>query len=125
MGFIPRKVPHHLDQTSCPHVIHFMIIDQDRGSLASSTVCSPDCQDYESSDYAPVSTGGHIIIIEIIIMITRPKPAFGRQGLDWDRWARIQFSQVHFGAKTSLNQQGGPTDLLWSKNVTATNRGSD
>ena len=29
---------------------------------------------------------------------TRPKPAFGRQGLDWDRWARIQFSQVHFGA---------------------------
>ena len=30
---------------------------------------------------------------------TRPKPAYGRQGLDWDRWARIQFSQVHFGAK--------------------------
>ena len=30
--------------------------------------------------------------------MTRPKPAFGRQGLDWDRWARIQFSQVHFGA---------------------------
>ena len=20
---------------------------------------------------------------------TRPKPAYGRQGLDWDRWARI------------------------------------
>ena len=34
----------------------------------------------------------------IIIYNTRPKPAFGRQGLDWDRWARIQFSQVHFGA---------------------------
>ena len=32
-------------------------------------------------------------------VITRPKPAYGRQGLDWDRWARIQFSQVHFGAK--------------------------
>ena len=46
-----------------------MIIDQDRGSLASSTVCSPDCQDYESSDYAPVSTGCPIIIIEIITMI--------------------------------------------------------
>ena len=27
---------------------------------------------------------------------TRPKPAYGRQGLDSDRWARIQFSQVHF-----------------------------
>ena len=48
---------------------HILIIDQDRGSLASSTVCSPDCQDYESSDYAPVSTGCPIIIIEIIIMI--------------------------------------------------------
>ena len=29
-----------------------------------------------------------------ILFPTRPKPAFGRQGLDWDRWARIQFSQV-------------------------------
>ena len=35
---------------------------------------------------------------------TRPKPAYGRQGLDWDRWARIQFSQVHFGAKLDSNQ---------------------
>jgi len=34
-----------------------------------------------------------------LFAITRPKPAYGRQGLDWDRWARIQFSQVHFGAK--------------------------
>ena len=25
IGFIPRKVPHHLDQTSYPHVIHIMI----------------------------------------------------------------------------------------------------
>ena len=31
---------------------------------------------------------------------TRPKPAYSRQGLDSDRWARIQFSQVYFGAKT-------------------------
>ena len=44
---------------------------------------------------------------------TRPKPAYGRQGLDWDRWARIQFSQVHFGAKLDS------TDLLWCKNVTS------
>ena len=57
------------------------------------------------------------------ICLTRPKPAFGRQGLDWDRWARIQFSQGNFGAKTSHNQQGDPTDLLWSKNVTVTNTG--
>ena len=41
----------------------------------------------------------------LLFIKTRPKPAFGRQGLDWDRWARIQFSQVHFGAKTSRNQQ--------------------
>ena len=50
---------------------------------------------------------------------TRPKPAFGRQGLDWDRWARIQFSQVHFGAKLDL------TDLLWCKNVTSPTGGSN
>ena len=79
---------------------------------------------------------------------TRPKPAYGRQGLDWDRWVRIQFSQVHFGAKldstdllwsrhsrgvqltsfgpknvTSLT--GGPTDLLWSKKRHVTNGGSN
>ena len=54
---------------------------------------------------------------------TRPKPAYGRQGLDSDRWARIQFSQVHFGAKTSRNQQGGPTDLLWSKKRDVTHGG--
>ena len=54
---------------------------------------------------------------------TRPKPAFGRQGLDSDRWARIQFSQVHFGAK--LDSRGGPTDLLWSKKRHVTNGGSN
>ena len=54
---------------------------------------------------------------------TRPKPAFGRQGLDSDRWARIQFSQVHFGAKTSRNQQGDPTDLLWCKKRYVTHGG--
>ena len=44
---------------------------------------------------------------------TRPKPAYGRQGLDWDRRARIQLGQVPFGTKTSRHQQGDPTDLLW------------
>ena len=34
---------------------------------------------------------------------TRPKPAYGRQGLDSDRWARIQFSQKH---ETTLKNQG-------------------
>ena len=34
----------------------------------------------------------------VFFIRTRPKPAYGRQGLDCDRWARIQFSQVHFGA---------------------------
>ena len=50
---------------------------------------------------------------------TRPKPAYGRQGLDWDCWARIQFSQVHFGAKLDS------TDLLWCKNVTSPTGGSN
>ena len=45
----------------------------------------------------------------VFFSFTRPKPAFGRQGLDWDRWARIQFSQVHFGAKLDS------TALLWSR----------
>ena len=34
---------------------------------------------------------------------TRPKPAYGRQGLDSDRWARIQFSQKH---ETTLKNHG-------------------
>ena len=48
----------------CCHLLHphhhyshtYQHNDQDQ-SLASSTVCSPECPDYESSDYAPVSTG--------------------------------------------------------------------
>ena len=31
---------------------------------------------------------------------TRPKPAFGRQGLEWDRRVRIQFRRVHSGVDT-------------------------
>ena len=31
---------------------------------------------------------------------TRPKPAYGRQGLGWDRRARIQLGQVHLGVDT-------------------------
>ena len=34
------------------------------------------------------------IIINFIINNTRPKPAYGRQGLDWSRRARIQFCGV-------------------------------
>ena len=39
------------------HLSH-LCFDQEH-SVASSTVCSPECPDYESSDYAPVSTGDH------------------------------------------------------------------
>ena len=31
---------------------------------------------------------------------TRPKPAYGWQGLEWDCQVRIQFRQVHFGVDT-------------------------
>ena len=31
---------------------------------------------------------------------TRPKPAYGRQGLEGDRWVRIQLRRVHFGVDT-------------------------
>ena len=43
-----------------------------------------------------------IIIIALIIIITRPKPAYGRQGLEWDRRVRIQLRQEHFGVDTFL-----------------------
>ena len=55
---------------------------------------------------------------------TRPKPAFGRQGLDSDRWARIQFSQVHFGAKNvTVTHRGVQLTSFGAKNVTVTHRG--
>ena len=53
----------------------------------------------------------HIMVLRLILWsfcVTRPKPAYGRQGLDSDRWARIQFSQVHFGPKTLLLLTRGP-----------------
>ena len=40
------------------------------------------------------------IIITQVFFKTRPKPAYGRQGLEWDRWVRIQFRRVHFGVDT-------------------------
>ena len=75
---------------------------------------------YCSSGYFGIS-GDPLVhpVIRPIFCNTRPKPAFGRQGLDWDRWARIQFSQVHFGAKLDS------TDLLWCKNVTSPTGGSN
>ena len=44
---------------------------------------------------APID-GAHVTDI----CYTRPKPAYGRQGLGWDRQARIQFRQVQFGMDT-------------------------
>ena len=34
------------------------------------------------------------------IFFTRPKPAYGRQGLEWDLRVRIQSRRVHFGVDT-------------------------
>ena len=34
---------------------------------------------------------------ESLFVETRPKPAYGRQGLEWDRQVRIQLRRVHFG----------------------------
>ena len=31
---------------------------------------------------------GFMKLVRLFVQ-TRPKPAYGRQGLDWDRWARI------------------------------------
>ena len=39
---------------------------------------------------------------EVTIFNTRPKPAYGRQGLGLDRQAMIQFRQVKFGRDTFL-----------------------
>ena len=78
------------------------------------------CHENLSSPERGRSTTFNIYKLYVISFIyTRPKPAYGRQGLDWDRWARIQFSQVHFGAKLDS------TDLLWCKNVTSPTGGSN
>ena len=44
----------------------------------------------------------HQQFIVLTFCYTRPKPAYGRQGLGWDRQARIQFRQVQFGMDTLL-----------------------
>ena len=43
---------------------------------------------------------------------TRPKPAYGRQGLEWDCQVRIQFRQVHFGGGYFLEEY-----LFLEKNI--------
>ena len=67
-----------------------------------------------------------VLWIEILIS-TRPKPAYGRQGLDWIVgpgysfvvfWTNRGIKLTSYGAKTSHHQQGDLTDLLWCKNVT-------
>ena len=57
--------------------------------------------------------------------ITRPKPVYSRQGLDWDRRASFDAKNVALPTgrsnwpslmqKTWHYQQGDPTDLLWCK----------
>ena len=39
-------------------------------------------------------------IIQVSFLSTRPKPAYGRQGLEWDRRVRIQLRRLHFGVDT-------------------------
>ena len=43
---------------------------------------------------------------------TRPKPAYGRQGLEWDCQVRIQFRQVHFGVDSYWENI-----YFWKKNI--------
>ena len=43
-----------------------------------------------------------VFFVVAFFIATRPKPAYGRQGLGWDRQARIQFRQVQFGMDTLL-----------------------
>ena len=38
-----------------------------------------------------------LVIIIPIVTDSRPKPAYGQQGLEWDCGVRIQFRRVHFG----------------------------
>ena len=42
------------------------------------------------------------VLVTSRFLITRPKPAYGRQGLGLDRQAMIQFRQVKFGRDTFL-----------------------
>ena len=32
-----------------------------------------------------------VVIVAVVIIITRPKPAYGRQGLDWIVWPGYSF----------------------------------
>ena len=38
--------------------------------------------------------------IQCTFYLTRPKPAYGRQGLEWDRRVRNQLRRLHFGVDT-------------------------
>ena len=41
-----------------------------------------------------------ILVKKTKICLTRPKPAYGRQGLEWDRRVRIQLRRVPFWVDT-------------------------
>ena len=64
------------------------------------------CNDLPQSDtitqpFTKTTVVTFLFSIEIFLQ-TRPKPAYGRQGLGWDRQAMIQFRQVQFGMDTFL-----------------------
>ena len=62
------------------------------------------CNDLPQSDtitqpFTTTTVVTFLFSIEIFVQ-TRSKPAYGRQGLGWDRQARIQLRQVQFGVDT-------------------------
>ena len=77
-------------QTDSKNVFIFVFLCVSQGFLTSSEFR------FDRIPFRSIKANHHT---SPFLFKTRPKPAFGRQGLDWDRWARIQFSQVHFGAK--------------------------
>ena len=61
--------------------------------------------------------------VSVMFLFTRPKPAYGQQGLDWDRWARIQFGQVLLVQKRhvtgDVTDRGIPLTSFDPKDVTS------
>ena len=116
-GFHHHRHPHH-------HHHHHHHHEQDH-SLASSTVCSPECPDYESSDYAPVSTGHlHLVILMIFIqalwssaLCEYLSPIFQADFLRWLGWSCTQTTSTSTSAgESTLSRQGAWKGALpWQK----------
>ena len=55
--------------------------------------------------YLNISMTISIITITIIIITTRPKPAYGRQGLDWIVWPGYSFVVFSTNKTMETNQK--------------------